>query len=130
MMLNHSYNPSPTIRGEVAADIAAPAMLAVKIDSNGKFALPKAGDFCIGIVLADTDDVKSGDPISVQIKDGTYWMAGGTFSRGAMLAADETGKAVAASAGDNVVAVALGDGASGKPVEVIICHTIIPQADA
>lgn len=130
MMLNHSFNPSPTICGEAAADMAAPAMLAVKFDANGKLALPGAGEFCIGIVLADVDSIKSGDPISVQVKDGTYWMAGGAFKRGAMLAADATGKAVAAVAGDNVVAFALGDGASGKPVEVIICHTIIPQANA
>ena len=124
----HPIDPTPTIRGIAAAKMEAPALLAVKFDTSGKLAVPSAGDFCIGIVLATTDAVAAGDEIDVQIKDIGYWMAGGTITKGAMLKTDATGKAVVAAAGDVVFAVALEDGTSGQPCKVMICHTVIPAA--
>lgn len=124
MFLNHSYNDSPVIHGEAAAANAAPAMLAFAFDSNGKLALPEAGAFCAGISLANADAVEVGSRLDVQVKDGCYWTAGAAVKRGALLAADAFGKAVTATTGQHVLAVALADAAKDKPVEVYIMRTV------
>ena len=124
----HPIDKTPTIRGVAGSAIASPALLAVKFDANGKMILPSAGDSVIGIVLADTDDIKSGDPVHVQIKDITYWIAGGTIKAGAMLKTDASGKCVTATAGDVVNAIALEAAASGAPCKVLIVHTTVPAA--
>ena len=122
MFLNHAYNPSPTIVGKAAAKLVDPHLLAVKIDANGAFALPAAGDLCIGIVLADSDTVEAGADVTVQIKDITHWKAGGTFKKGSLIAANAQGKAVAAAAGNKALAIALQDGADGDIIECFICR--------
>ena len=123
--LTHAINNSPTICGEAGADIKAPQMLAVKF-SSGKLVLPGAGDAVIGIALADQDEVKTGDPLHVQIKDQCYWLAGGAIEAGDQLKTDAEGKCVVAGAGDVVNAIALSAATSGKPCLVFICHTAIP----
>lgn len=125
MYLNHSYNSSAFIHGEAAAAMDAPAMLAVKFDDNGKLALPAAGDFCVGITLANADTVAIGDRLDAQVKDGCLWIAGEAVKRGYLLAADETGKAKKATDGQNVLAVALADAEADKPVEVYILRTVL-----
>ena len=127
-MMTHPIDPTPTIVGEAAADMAAPALLAMKFDANGKLALPAAGDVCIGVVLATAGPVVADGRIDIQIKDIGYWLAGATVSKGALLMADATGKAVTASAGANAFAVALENGSAGLPVKVLICHTTLPEA--
>ena len=126
--MNHAIDTTATMRGVAAADMDAPALLAVKIDGDGKFAVPAAGAFCIGIVLATTGSLKAGDELDVQIKDIGYWIAGGTVAKGALLKTDAAGKAVTAAAGDVVCAVALEAGTSGQPMKVMICHTTVPAA--
>ena len=124
MFLNHAYTDSPVIHGEAAADNTAPAMLAFAFDSDGLLATPAAGAFCAGISLANADAVKAGDRLDVQVKDGCYWKAGAAIKRGDLLAADATGKAVKATTGQHVLAVALANAASGNPVEVYIMRTV------
>ncbi|MGI6689830.1 MAG: capsid cement protein [Christensenellales bacterium] len=105
--LNHAINPSPTICGEAAATIAAPALLAVKFDANGKFVLPSSGDPCIGIALANSEEVKGGDQLHVQIKDIGFWKTGAAVAAGAELAANAAGKAITATSGAFIMAIAL-----------------------
>lgn len=121
--LTHPIDNSPTIRGVAGADIENPALLAVKFDDNGNLTLPAAGDPIIGIVVADTDSVKAGEPLHVQIKDITYWQAGDAIKAGTMLKADATGKCVPAASGDTVDAIALEAAAAGDLCKVMIEHT-------
>lgn len=126
--MTHPIDNTPTIRGIAGATIEDPAFLAVKFNSTGKLVLPSAGDPIIGIALADEGTVKSGDPLHIQIKDITYWIAGAAIKAGDMLKATAAGKCEPATAGNVVNAIALDDAASGSPCRVLICHTAVPAA--
>ena len=125
--MTHPINQSATIYGEAGAAITAPAMKVVAFDSNGKFVLPATGT-PIGVVLSDAVDVAEGDRVNVQIKDICFALAGETIKRGYNLKAHTDGTVKQASAGDNVIGIALGDAASGKPVEMMIVHNTIPAS--
>lgn len=125
--MTHPINQSATIYGEAGAAITAPAMKVVAFDSNGKFVLPATGT-PIGVVLSDAVDVAAGDRVNVQIKDICFALAGETIKRGYNLKAHSDGTVKQASAGDNVIGIALGDAASGKPVEMMIVHNTIPAS--
>ena len=120
--INHSINSSPTIRGEASAAMEQPGLKAVKFEAGGKLALGAAGDLCIGIALATTDGLQSGDEFDVQIKDIGYWTAGAAVKKGQLLACGDGGKAVPAGAGDKALAIALEDGAAGRAVQALICR--------
>lgn len=124
--LVHPIDNTQTIRGIAGAEIANPALLAVKFNSDGKLVLPSAGGSVIGIVLADTDSVKTGDALHVQIKDITYWIAGGAIKAGDMLMATAEGKCIPATAGKVVNAIALEAASSGDLCKVLICHSAVP----
>lgn len=126
---NHSYNDSPVIHCEANAALTAPAMKAFALNSSGKVILPaNSGDFAIGIALANTDDVAAGGGIDLQIKDGCLGIAGETLKKGDLLMAHTDGTLKKATAGLQVLGVALADAASGKPVQVFIMHTLIVPA--
>ncbi len=128
--INHSYNDSPVIHGEANAALTAPAMKAFALNASGKVILPAAsGDFAVGIALANTDDVGAGGGIDLQVKDGCLGIAGETIKRGDLLMAHTDGTLKKATAGKNVLAIALTDAASGKPVEVYIMRTLIAPAE-
>lgn len=127
--LNHGYNDSPVVYGEANAALTAPAMKAFALNSSGKVILPAAsGDFALGIALANTEDVAAGGRIDLQVKDGCYAIAGETVKRGDLLMAHTDGTLKKATAGKNVLAVALADAASGKPCQVYIMRTLIAPA--
>lgn len=127
--LTHPINDSATIYGEANAALTAPAMKAVALNASGKVILPAAsGDFAIGIVLADADDIAAGGRVNIQIKDICLALAGETIKRGDLLMAHTDGSLKKATAGKQVIAVALSDAASGKPAEVSILHTLIAPA--
>ena len=127
--LTHAINQSPTIYGEANAALTAPAMKAVALNSSGKVILPAAsGDLAIGIVLADAADIAAGGRVNIQIKDICLGIAGETIKRGDVLMAHTDGTLKKATAGKQVLAIALADAASGKPVEVSIMHTLIAPA--
>ena len=125
--MTHPINQSATIYGEAGAAITAPAMKVVAFDSNGKFVLPATGT-PMGVMLSDAVDVAAGDRVNVQIKDICFALAGETIKRGYNLKAHTDGTVKQASAGDNVIGIALGDAASGKPVEMMIVHNTIPAS--
>lgn len=125
--LTHAINDTGVIYGEANAAITAPAMKAVALNSSGKVILPaSSGDFAIGIVLADAADIASGGRVNIQIKDICYALAGETIKRGDLLMAHTDGSVKKATAGKCVLGIALGDGASGKPVEMMIMHDRLP----
>ena len=125
--LTHAINDTGVIYGEANATISAPAMKAVALNSSGKVILPaSSGDFAIGIVLADAADIASGGRVNIQIKDICYALAGETIKRGDLLMAHTDGSVKKATAGKCVLGIALGDGASGKPVEMMIMHDRLP----
>lgn len=125
--LTHAINDTGVIYGEANAAISAPAMKAVALNSSGKVILPaSSGDFAIGIVLADAADIASGGRVNIQIKDICFALAGETIKRGDLLMAHTDGSVKKATAGKCVLGIALGDGASGKPVEMMIMHDRLP----
>lgn len=127
--LTHAINQSPTIYGEANAALTAPAMKAVAFNSSGKVILPAAsGDFAIGIVLADADNIAAGGRVNIQIKDICLAIAGETIKRGDLLMAHTDGTVKVATAGKQTIGVALGGASSGKPVEMMIMHTLIVPA--
>lgn len=124
--INHSYNDSPVIYGEANAALTAPAMKAFALNSSGKVILPAAsGDFAVGIALANTDDVAAGGRIDLQVKDGCLAIVGETVKRGDLLMAHTDGTLKKATAGKQVLAVALSDAAKDAPCEVYIMRTLI-----
>ena len=126
--MTHPINESPVIYGEAGAAITAPAMKVVAFDSSGNFILPAATSVPIGVVLATKVDAAVGDRLDVQIKDICFALAGETIKRGNLLMAHTDGTVKAATAGKHVIGVALGGAASGKPVEMLIFHTLMPSA--
>jgi len=125
--LTHAINDTGVIYGEANAAITAPAMKAVALNNSGKVILPaSSGDLAIGIVLADAADIASGGRVNIQIKDICYALAGETIKRGDLLMAHTDGSVKKATAGKCVLGIALGDGASGKPVEMMIMHDRLP----
>ena len=127
--MTHPINQSPTIYGEANAALTAPAMKAVALNASGKVILPaNSGDLAIGIVLADADDIPAGGRVNIQIKDICFALAGENIKRGDQLKAHTDGTVKKASAGDNVIGIALSDAASGKPVEMMIVHSTVPAS--
>ncbi len=102
-----SINESPTIVLPAGEEIQDARGIALVI-KEGAVVKPEAGANVIGISVIETEDmVVQGEDITVQIKDIGKWVAGEEIVIGTELATDAEGKAVAASDGDFIVAVAL-----------------------
>lgn len=106
MYIGTSINESPVISGIAAADIADGAMLAVTLSTDGIKPATDA-DVPVGILIAETDDIKQGDTVTVQVKDIGLWKVGDAVAAGDLLAADAAGKAIKAAAGKFVLGQAL-----------------------
>lgn len=107
MYIGTSINESPVIAGKAGADITGGAMLAVTMDSNGIKTVDTAGAAAVGLLIAETDDVKSGDTVTIQVKDIGLWKAGAAIAAGALLTPDANGKATTAASGNFILAQAL-----------------------
>lgn len=108
MYINSGINSSPTIAEKAGAALNNAACLAAKYDGNGNVVLTGAGNHAVGILIPETPDaVAQGDTLTLQVKDIGYWKAGATFTKGTELTPDANGKAVAAAAGNFILAVAL-----------------------
>ena len=102
-----SINESPTIVLPAGEEIQDARGIALVI-KEGAVVKPDAGANIIGISVIETEDmVVQGEDVTVQIKDIGKWVAGEEIVIGTELATDAEGKAVAASDGDFIVAVAL-----------------------
>lgn len=100
-----TINESPVIALQAGEELKEAQFLAVTADGK----LATAGANAIGIITADCEDtVKTGDDITVQVKDIGVWKAGEAVSAGDELAVGEGGKAVKATAGTFITAIAIG----------------------
>lgn len=107
-----SINESPTVVFPAGEKLEAARGIALAI-KDGAVVKPAAGANVIGISLIETDEVvEQGDDVDIQIKDIGKWAAGEEITAGTELATNADGKAVAAKAGDFIVAVALSNAAS------------------
>lgn len=104
-----TINDSPVIAGEAAADLSGAEFLAAKFDSNGKIVKAStAGENVLGLLGAEEGNHHdAGDTVSVQIKGCGLWKAGAAVAAGAELATDANGKAVTATSGAFILAIAL-----------------------
>lgn len=104
-----TINPSATIVRPAKAKIDGAQGIALALDKDGVF-VPAKGANVIGLSLFTNDDlIEAGVDVDIQVKDIGKWVAAGEISEGSELATDATGKAVVASAGDFIVAIALGE---------------------
>lgn len=115
-----TMNQSPTVTAPAAAAIADGSFLAVVYDADGNLALAGAGAPALGLLIAETGEVKANDRLAVQIKDIGRWIAGSAVKAGDELASDAAGKAVKAGTGQFILAVALEPAIAGQPVAVQI----------
>lgn len=102
-----TMNTSPTIAVEVGGELGDIRGKAVKF-IDGKAQLPNAGEVPVGIVLfSEEETVKTGDGVTVQVKDIGRWKAGATVSVGDLLAVDTEGLCQKATEGQYIFAKAL-----------------------
>lgn len=102
-----TMNTSPTIAVEVGGELGDIRGKAVKF-TDGTVRLPSAGEVPVGIVLFSEDEsVKTGDEVTVQVKDIGKWKAGATVAVGDLLAADAEGLCQKATEGQYIFARAL-----------------------
>ena len=117
-----TINPSPTITGKAAAAIAAGAFLAAAFNADGAIEVAKADAVALGIFIAETDNIAAGADVTVQVKDIGLWKTGAAVKAGAELMSDATGKAVTATAGKFILAVAMEPAtAADQVIQVQIC---------
>lgn len=116
-----TINDSPVIAGVAASDMTGAEFLAVKFNENGKIVKAStAGEKALGLLGAADGDKKTGDTVTVQIKECALWKLGATVTAGAELATDASGKAVTATAGNYVLAIALEAGEADSVIKVQI----------
>jgi len=102
-----------------AADLSAATNKAMAL-TNAGINVAGAGVAAVGLL---TDDPEAGQYGSVQVREQGSWIAGAAFNAGVLLTPDAQGRAVAAAAGDYVLAVALeASGGAGQVVSVEIVH--------
>ncbi len=107
MYIGTSINESPVIAAQAGQAITGGALLAVAMSSTGVKVVSTAGDVALGLLIPETDDVKTGDTVTVQIKDMGLWKVGAAVTAGDLLTPDATGKATKAAAGNFILAQAL-----------------------
>lgn len=107
MYIGTSINNSATIVGKASADIAVGEFLAAKF-SSGKIAVcGTAGENALGLIIPGQEDIKANEDVNVQIKDIGLWKTGAAVSAGAELTTDADGKAITATSGAFILAIAL-----------------------
>ena len=115
-------NPSPTIIAAAGAAITAGPFTAVAFDASGNFVTATKSNIPVGILVAEEEtDIAVGDEITAQIKDISAWKTGAAVAAGDLLASDDAGKAIKATEGLFVLAVALeAADAAGQVIRVQI----------
>lgn len=106
MYIGTGINDSATITGKASADITAGAFLAATLTKDG-IAVAKATDAPVGIFIPETETVKQGGEVNVQVKDIGLAKVGAAVNAGDLLAADANGKLVKGTDGAFIVATAL-----------------------
>ena len=114
--MTSQINTSPTISEKAGADIADARGLLVKYDASGKVVAASAeGELVIGAgVITNSENIKSGEDVDIQVKEIGIVKAGATIAKGAEVMADATGKAKTATAGKFVIGTALEAATEGQ----------------
>lgn len=105
MYIGTSINNSATVVAQAGGEVKE--FLAAKFDTGKVKACNTAGENALGLVIPGQEGIKAGDDVTVQIKDIGLWKTGAGVSAGAELTTDADGKAIAATSGDFILAVAL-----------------------
>lgn len=111
-------NSTPTIVRPAGADIDDVRCKIMKYDENKNLVLATAGtDLPVGVAIieagyndisgVEAGKVKTGEDVTVQIKDIGYVIAGAEIKEGQEVAAGADGKAKVAAEGDYVLGIAL-----------------------
>ena len=114
MYIGTSINNSATI--EAKASAAVGEFLAVKFDSGKIKVCSSAGENALGLAIPGQEVANNGDSITVQVKDMGLWKTGAAVSAGAELTTDASGKAITATSGAFILAIALEDAAAADAV--------------
>ena len=116
-----SINDSPTIVFSAKEKIEGVQGIALAI-SDGQLTKPTAGANVIGLALFTNDEtVAAADDITIQVKDIGKWVAGEAVAVGDELTTDANGKAVKATDGNFITAIALSKAtAAGDVISVQI----------
>lgn len=102
-----TINTSSTITAESGGELGDVRGKAVKF-VDGKVQMPGAGEDSIGIVLlSEAENVKTGNTVTIQVKDIGKWKAGATVGVGDLLTSDAEGLCQKATEGQYVLARAL-----------------------
>ena len=113
--MTSQINSSPTIVEKAGAAITDVRGKFVKYSTGNVVLASVAGEAVMGVgIITNSENLASGDDVVVQIKDIGLAMAGGAITKGAEIATDANAKAVAATAGDFVIGIALEAAASGE----------------
>lgn len=103
-----SINESPTIVLPAAEKIENAQAIALAIKEGGVGKPTAAGDMLIGLTLRAAEETyEKGDDVTIQVKDIGKWTAGEAIAIGDLLTANTAGKAVKATAGNFIMAIAL-----------------------
>lgn len=117
-----SINPSPTITGKAAGTIADGAFLAAAFTADGTIEVAKADAGALGIFIPETDNIAAGADVTVQVKDIGFWKTGAAVKAGDELMSNAAGKAITATAGKFILAIALEPAtAADQVIQVQIC---------
>lgn len=117
MYISTGINDTQTIVGKAGIPLINAAFLAVKFDVAGNIVPAGAGENAIGLLIASTPEfVGAGEDVTVQIKDIGLWVTGDAVSAGAELTPDVLGKAVTATEGAFILAIALESAAAAGTV--------------
>lgn len=116
MYIGTSINNSATIVAKANADIAAGEFLAAKFTSGKIVVCGTAGENSLGLIIPGQDGIKAGEDVNIQIKDIGLWKTGAAVSAGAELTTNASGKAITATAGAFILAIALEDAAAENTV--------------
>jgi hypothetical protein len=116
MYFGTSINNSATIVAKANADIAAGEFLAAKFTSGKIAVCGTAGENSLGLIIPGQEGIKAGEDVDIQIKDIGLWKTGAAVSAGAELTTNASGKAITATAGAFILAIALEDAAAENAV--------------
>lgn len=101
-------NDSAVIAEFAASTLTAPGTKAAAYDGNGKVVLAGASSVPVGVCIITSDDaIAAGEQVDIQIKDIGLWTAGAAVAKGAELCSDAAGKAITATTGKFILAIAL-----------------------
>ncbi len=118
--ISTSVNPSAIISEKAGAAMTEPAFFIAKFDTNGGVVKAGAGECALGVFMPTNDEaVHQGDGVDIQVKDIGYVKTGGAITKGAAIASDANGKAVAAASGKFILGYALASAAAADEVILV-----------